>query len=144
MHLREQRHDNEAVYVESAGTGPWHVGNPPHPHTVTEAHRRGIMMNHRGQQFGPTDFDRFDLVIAMDQGNVADLESLAPDAQAQTKVVRLGAFAPGPEGSQWAGVDGADVPDPYGHPAEAFATMFDQVESGCRGLLHWMSEGNAS
>ncbi len=142
--LASSRSDVPILAVESAGTGPWHVGNPPHDSTVLEAQRRGVAIDHRGQQFSVADFDRFDLVVAMDGGNVADLEAMALDAQARSRIVRLGSFAPGSDGSRWAGAEGSDVPDPYGHPQEAFGAMFDQVEAACRGLLDWIADGNAS
>lgn len=144
VELAAGRSDVRGIVVESAGTGPWHVGNPPHASTVMEAQRRGIPIDHRGQQFGVTDFDRFDLIVAMDGGNVADLESMALDATARSRIVRLGSFAPGSDGSRWAGAAGLDVPDPYGEPQEGFSAMFDQVEVACRGLLDWIADGNAT
>lgn len=133
--------DGAAHYVESAGTAPWHVGNPPHEGTLHEAAARGIALEHRGQQFGAVDFERFDLVVAMDSANVSDLVELAPDEAARNKVVRLGSFAPGVRGSVIAGADGRDVPDPYGRPQAAFAAMFDQVETASAGLLDWLAGG---
>lgn len=134
-HLAQR--DGLDVQVESAGTGPWHVGDPPHEGTRTEAARRGIPVDHVGQQFGPTDFARFDLVVAMDSGNVADLRDLAPDAASRNKVLRLGEFAPD-AGS--AGV--RDVPDPYGQSQETFRQMFDQVEPACAGLVRALAAGS--
>ncbi len=80
----------------------------------------------------------------MDGGNVADLESMALDATARSRIVRFGSFAPGSDGSRWAGAAGLDVPDPYGEPQEGFSAMFDQVEVACRGLLDWIADGNAT
>lgn len=122
--------------VESAGTGPWHVGDPPHERTRTEAARRGIPMDHLGQQFGAADFARFDLVVAMDSGNVADLQDLAPDGGARDKIVRLGEFAPD---ALSAGV--LDVPDPYGQSPDTFRRMFDQVGPACAGLVDALAAG---
>jgi len=145
LHRREadDRPDDLAdLEVSSAGTGPWHVGEEPHPRMRAEARRRGIPVDHRGRQFTAGDFGDLDLVVAMDAGNVEQLSSLAPDEQSRTKIVRLGSFAPGPEGVAWAGAQGEDVPDPYGQPPEAFAAMFDQLEPACQGLLDWLaSEG---
>jgi len=131
--------DEARHHVESAGTAPWHVGNPAHEGTLREAAARGIALDHRGQQFGADDFERFDLVVAMDAGNVSDLMELAPDEAARTKVVRLGSFAPGVRGAVIAGSEGQDVPDPYGHPQAAFTAMFDQVETASAGLLDWLA-----
>ncbi|MBA2696433.1 MAG: low molecular weight protein-tyrosine-phosphatase [Ornithinimicrobium sp.] len=125
-----------AVQVESAGTGPWHVGDPPHEGTRSEAARRGIPVDHLGQQFGAADFARFDLVVAMDSGNAADLRDLAPDADARDKIVRLGEFAP-----EAASTGVRDVPDPYGQSQEAFTRMFDQLEPACDGLVQALATG---
>jgi len=146
LHLLSRRaEDGQAgavadLQVSSAGTGPWHVGEEPHPRMRAEARRRGIPVDHRGRQFTAGDFAALDLVVAMDAGNVETLISLAPDEQSRAKIVRLGAFAPGPDGAVWAGARGEDVPDPYGQPPEAFAAMFDQLEPACVGLLDWVAE----
>ncbi len=124
------------VDVESAGTGPWHVGDPPHQGSRTEAARRGIRMDHLGQQFGAADFARFDLVVAMDSSNVSDLQDLAPDAGARDKIVRLGEFAPDAVST---GV--LDVPDPYGQSPDTFRRMFDQVGLACAGLVEALAAG---
>ncbi len=143
MAARNDRASAEGAYhhVESAGTAAWHVGNPPHAGTVHEAAARGIALEHRGQQFNADDFDRFDLVVAMDTANVRDLLALAPDEVARKKVVRLGEFAPDVIGTARAGSEGLDVPDPYGQPATVFAAMFDQVETASAGLLDWIDSG---
>lgn len=118
------------IEIESAGIGPWHIGDPPHRETRAEAERRGIPVDHLGQQFGPEDFARFDLVVAMDSANVADLVEMAPAQGARDKIVRLGQFAPD---AARTGV--LDVPDPYGKPQAAFSAMFDQLEPAVAGLL---------
>ncbi|MGB7447795.1 MAG: low molecular weight protein-tyrosine-phosphatase [Ornithinimicrobium sp.] len=143
-HLMSSRPEGQlsGLQVSSAGVGPWHVGEQPHSHMRAEAQRRGIPVDHRGRQFEAGDFAELDLVVAMDEGNVEDLRSLAPDVDSRSKIVRLGAFAPGEDGGP-AGEQGQDVPDPYGQPPEAFAAMFDQLEPACRGLLDWLDSGRA-
>ncbi|HKJ11654.1 MAG TPA: low molecular weight protein-tyrosine-phosphatase [Ornithinimicrobium sp.] len=149
QHLLDERGEDDrpgdlaGLQVSSAGTGPWHVGEEPHPHMLTEARRRGIPVDHRGYQFSTQDFADVDLIVAMDAGNVDDLAGLAPDESARVKIVRLGSFAPGDDGHRWAGEEGDDVPDPYGQPPRAFAEMFDQLEPACRGLLDWLGSGRA-
>jgi protein-tyrosine phosphatase len=112
------------VVVDSAGTSRYHLGEPPHEHTRAEAARRGIPIDHRGRQFTAADFDRFDLVVAMDAENRRDLLALAPDDAARAKVVMLQ-------------LDGGDVevPDPWGRPRRAYADMFDLLDGACRRLL---------
>ena len=77
------------------------------------------------------DFDRFDLVVAMDRSNERRLLALAPE-RARPKVRLLRSFAP----AMAAGTDAdLDVPDPWGHGESVYAEMFDLVEVACEGLL---------
>ena len=57
------------IEVESAGTGSWHVGDPPDARAAQEARARGFLMDGRARQFRSADFARFDLVLAMDEEN---------------------------------------------------------------------------
>jgi protein-tyrosine phosphatase len=117
-----------AVTVESAGTSRYHLGEPAHPNTLAEATRRGIVIDHRARQFTAVDFDRFDLVVAMDEANRRDLLDLAPDDEARQKIVLLRSFAADGSGA-------AGVPDPWGLPASAYVGMFDVIEPACDGLV---------
>lgn len=84
--------------VDSAGTGGWHVGDPPYGPMQAAAHARGIDLSAlRARQFTRADFDRFDLIVAMDRQNKADIERLRPDGH-DTPVVLIA---------------DRDVPDPY-------------------------------
>ena len=116
------------VTVDSAGTSRYHLGEGAHPNTLSEAGRRGVAIEHRARQFTPGDFQRFDLVVAMDESNRRALCDVAPDGDARSKVVLLRSFAPGVEGDH-------DVPDPWGLPPSAFTTMFDVIEVACDGLV---------
>ncbi|MCZ7527160.1 MAG: low molecular weight phosphotyrosine protein phosphatase [Acidimicrobiia bacterium] len=122
----------EAVEIESAGTGSWHVGGPPDRRALAEACRRGVELDHRARQFVATDFARFDLVLAMDHANVADLLALAPDADAAAKVRLLRSFDPAADGD-------LAVPDPYYEGG--FAHVFDLLDAACRGLLETLAPG---
>ena len=67
------------VQIDSAGTGDWHVGDPPDPRSIAGAARHGSDASLlRARQVQPDDFERFDWIIAMDRQNFADLQSLAP------------------------------------------------------------------
>jgi protein-tyrosine phosphatase len=122
------------VTVDSAGTSRYHLGEPAHPHTLTEAARRGITIDHRARQFTEGDFERFDLVVAMDRSNERDLRRLAPDDAARAKIVLLRSFEQAPAG------DG-DVPDPWGLPVSAYVEMFDVIEAACAGLVGDVAAG---
>ena len=127
-HRLEEAGLADAIEVESAGTGGWHAGDPPDPRASAEARARGIAMDGRAQQFGPGDFERFDLVLAMDRENAAHLRRVAPGAEAAGKVRLLREFDPGAEGD-------LSVPDPYYGGADGFAAVFAQIDAACRGLI---------
>ncbi|MEQ8834855.1 MAG: low molecular weight protein-tyrosine-phosphatase [Miltoncostaeaceae bacterium] len=129
-HLVAEAGLTDAITVESAGTGSWHVGHPPDARSCEEATRRGIEMAGTARQFDASDFARLDLILAMDQQNAAELVARAPDAGARAKVRLLREFDP----ALRPGADHA-VPDPYYGGPEGFTDVFDMVERACRGLL---------
>ncbi|MHA3701619.1 low molecular weight protein-tyrosine-phosphatase [Jatrophihabitans sp. YIM 134969] len=127
------------VEVESAGTGAWHVGDEMDRRSRAELERRGYRVPaHAARQFEPDDFERLDLVIAMDRSHYEDLRALARDADDREKVVLFGEF-----GTRYR--DDPSVPDPYYGGADGFADVLDRVEYGCRELLtRTGSSGTAS
>ncbi len=112
--------------VDSAGTGAWHVGEPPHHRARTVLDLHGVPTSHRARQVDAADFARFDLILAMDRANLQALEELRPDGS-PSAVRLLGSYDPaGP----------AEVPDPYYSEGLAqFEAVFDQCLRCCRGLL---------
>jgi protein-tyrosine phosphatase len=116
-----------ALEVDSAGTQGYHVGEPPDERAQAHALRRGYDLSTlRARQVDAGDFLRFDLVLAMDRGNLAALRRMAP-AQQRHKVRLLMEFAP-----QW-GSD--EVPDPYYGGPSGFENVLDMVEAAGRGML---------
>ncbi len=93
----------EDWYVDSAGTGGWHVGSAPYAPMQDVARSAGYEMgNLKARQISVEDFERFDLLIGMDAGNLADIESIRPEGST-TPLKCLADF-----------VDDADhIPDPY-------------------------------
>lgn len=87
-HMAEQRHlDWE---IDSAGTGNWHVGDPPDPRSVRVAHKHGIDISGlRGRQFRAEDFDRFDRIYVMDLDNYRDVLHKARGTADRDKVQLL-------------------------------------------------------
>jgi protein-tyrosine phosphatase len=123
------------VTIDSAGTGGWHVGELPDPRSREAAARRGYALDHRARQFMAVDFDRFDLVLAMDRANFRHLCSLA--GERRTPPVRLlRSFEPGAP-------EDAEVPDPYGGLGDDFETVLDICERACRGLLEHVRANTA-
>jgi protein-tyrosine phosphatase len=124
-----------AILVDSAGTAGWHQGDPPDRRATAEARRRGIDLSPlRGRQVTREDFDRFDLLIAMDNENAAALRAIAPDEARRSKVRLLREFDP-------AVLDGdLEVPDPYYDGPDGFVHVFDVVDAACRGLLSHLTD----
>jgi protein-tyrosine phosphatase len=125
----------ERIAIDSAGTGGWHVGEAPDPRAAAAARRRGIGLEGKARKVRPEDFDRFDLILAMDSSNERDLRRLAPDEGARAKVRLLREFDPAS-----AGVEDLDVPDPYYDSARGFEIVLDQVQAACEGLLEHARE----
>jgi low molecular weight protein-tyrosine phosphatase len=121
------------VVVDSAGTGDWHVGGPMDRRARAELGRRGYDGSaHRARQIQPSWFTGKDLVLALDQANLADLRLLAPDAESAGRTALLRSFDPDFDAAHDP-YDG-QVPDPYGGPAEGYALALDLVQAAVRGL----------
>jgi len=111
--------------LDSAGTGGWHVGKPPHPPMRAAARARGYDLEAlRARQFGPADFDRFDLIVAMDPDNIAEIERQRP-AGNTTPVLPFTGYAPE--------TGARAVPDPYF--TGDYAGALELIETCARGLL---------
>lgn len=122
----------EQILIDSAGTGDWHIGQPPDERAQVAAGRRGYQLAAlRGRQIAAADFERFDLLIAMDDKNVAALRQVCP-AQQRDKIRLLMEFVPEADG-RWSGA--REVVDPYFGGAEGFEQVLDQCEAACRGLI---------
>jgi protein-tyrosine phosphatase len=117
-----------SVELDSAGTGGWHVGELADPRAVAAAARRGYAIEHRARQFVADDFARFDLVLAMDQQNLTDLQALARRATPVPRIALFRSYDPTVP-------NGADVPDPYTGGAAGFDHVLDICERTCRALL---------
>ena len=117
----------EHIAIDSAGTGDWHVGEPPDTRAQAAAHTRGYDLSAlRARQVSAADFERFDLLLAMDEANLAELRRRCPP-QYRDKVRLLMEFA--------AGAAETEVADPYFGGAQGFEQVLDQVERACAGLL---------
>jgi protein-tyrosine phosphatase len=127
-----------AVTVESAGTGDWHIGQRMYAGARAELARRGYDGSaHRARQVRRSWLAGCDLVLAMDAGNLADLQAMAPDAETAGRVRLFRSFDPGlaPD-DPYRG----EVPDPYGGSPEEFAAVFDLVHAAARGLAARLAE----
>lgn len=118
-----------SIYVDSAGTGDWHIGAPPDSRAVSAAKQRGCDISGlRARQVTRQDFDQFDYILAMDAQNLLDLRAICPGNFKGT-LCRFLDFADMQ----------ADVPDPYFGGSEGFEHVFDLCQSASRGLLAHIS-----
>ncbi|HEX2071068.1 MAG TPA: low molecular weight protein-tyrosine-phosphatase [Thermoleophilaceae bacterium] len=129
-HLLEQEGLVEAVELDSAGTGSWHVGHAPDERATAAARERGIALNGAARQVDAADFDAYDLILAMDRANHDDLLALAPDEDARERVKLLREYDP-----EAVAAGQLEVPDPYYGGADGFEDVFDLVTRACQGLL---------
>jgi protein-tyrosine phosphatase len=112
--------------VDSAGTHDFGASPAPHVPAVQAARRRGYdVPGRKSRRITPMDFDRFDMILAMDRANVADLRRIAP-TRCKQKIELLLEY-----GDRYYG---QDVPDPVGGDARRFDLALEMIEDGCRGL----------
>ena len=117
---------NDRVFIDSAGTHAYHVGEPPDRRAIAAAERRGVsLLDLRARRVSDADFDRFDYIIAMDVDNVAQLQEQG-SPEHHSKVRLFLDFSSGSE---------QEVPDPYYGGAAGFERVLDLVEDASRGLL---------
>jgi protein-tyrosine phosphatase len=128
----------DAIELDSAGTGAWHVGNPPDKRATETARARGIVLEGAARQVGATDFEDFDLILAMDGSNLADLWRMAPDGQAREKVRLLRELDPASMDQD--PTHPLDVPDPYYGGPRGFEDVLDLFGAACAALLEEVRE----
>lgn len=117
-----------AFEIDSAGTGPWHVGELPDPRMRSLAKRHGVDISYqRGRQLQRTDLHEFDHVFVMDKMNLHDSLALDPDGDHGTRVRLFREFDPEPGGYQ--------VPDPYSGGPEGFEKVYSIVERTSQAIL---------
>lgn len=118
----------EQVLVDSAGTIGSHRGSPPDPRAVAHAARRGVDLSRlRARPVQADDFERFDLLLAMDGQNLGALRERCPPHR-HDRLRLLLSFAP-------SGGEYVEVPDPYFGPPAGFDLVLDLVESAMPGLV---------
>jgi len=133
--LVEERAPDLDLEIDSAGTHDYHVGEPPDRRTITAASRRGIDLSRlRARQVEDADFERFDLLVAMDRLNRETLRERSP-AALQERIRLFMEFAAGQRGIE-------DVPDPYYGGPLGFEQVLDLAEEAAKGLLEHVLEQN--
>jgi protein-tyrosine phosphatase len=121
------------ILIASAGTGDWHVGEPPDRRAIAHAARRGYDLSKlRARQVCEDDFQRFRWILAMDRGNLRELTSMRPPEHEG----HLGLFL---ELAPTLGV--AEIPDPFYGGADGFERALDLIEAAIDSLLERIGTG---
>jgi len=120
-------------FVDSAGTGNWHVGKQPDQRSITTAQKNGLdISNQRGRQFTSNDFDAFDYIFVMDNTNYDDVISLSENETQKSKVhLILNELFPD---------ENVDVPDPYSGLQNGFDMVYEMLNEACDILAHKLVE----
>ena len=119
----------EDFYIDSAGTIDYHSGNPADPRMREAAARRGYTLTSVSRQVTPEDLEEFDLIVAMDRDNLAELQYLAGGSRPD--ILLLGSFLPEHQGPP---EQALQVPDPYYGGSRGFEVVLDMLERACPGI----------
>ncbi len=126
--VREAGRQNE-IFIDSAGTSSYHHGDCPDPRAVACAAGHGVDLSClRSRPLRAEDFAEFDLILAMDNQNIWNLDMKRPDGDPRyrrAKVKKLLSYAP---------EFGDNIPDPY-YDSNGFETVYEMIETACRNLL---------
>jgi len=134
LHLVEETGLGDKYEGDSAGTSAYHIGEGPDARMRQVAAENGLLYEGRSRQVQPKDFDQFDLLIAMDKSNYANLVRMTKSSEKQAKVHLMRSFDP-------EGAKEDSVPDPYYGGIEGFHNTFVIVERSVRGLLEALEAG---
>ncbi len=127
-HFIEQAGLSESILCDSAGTSSYHVGSPPDRRmSLAATQKLGIKLRGSARQFQKSDFQNFDLILAMDRENYENILSLDPTGQYSQKVRLMCDFC-----SQYTI---KEVPDPYYGGSEGFNQVIDLLVDACEGLV---------
>ena len=111
--------------IDSAGTHGYHVGHPPDPRMRAAAEARGYRLDRTARRLETADFQRFDLIVAMDDDNFQHIEEMSPGSGA--RIVRMCDYCESQQATE--------VPDPYYGGAAGFERVLDILEDACANLL---------
>lgn len=127
-HLIKQANLSDHIICDSAGTSSYHIGSPPDSRMTSAAISRGITMRGQARQFTVSDFEEFDLILAMDQENYFNILALDRGGQYRDKVKMMCDYATHHSLKE--------VPDPYYGGKDGFNLVLDLLLDACEGLLN--------
>ena len=124
----DERGLSDQYFIDSAGLYSGHAGELPDSRMRIHARQRGYLLDHRSRPVSSSDFDEFDIILAMDDNNYSRLKNLAPTVEDEAKIHKMIEYVRSlPQYHS--------VPDPYYEGAEGFEIVLDLLEDGCNNLL---------
>ena len=119
--------DSQKYFIDSAGTGSYHIGSLPDSRSIAVARKNNLDITYqRCRQFGVSDFDEFDIIYVMDNSNKRDVLALARDDTDKAKVqMILNELFPN---------ENVDVPDPYLGGDQGFEKVYELLEEACSAI----------
>jgi len=117
--------------IDSAGTSAWHEGEPPDGRSTYHASLRGYSLSGASRAVRESDFEDYDLILAMDVRNQFDLIKMCPDSESESKIKLLTDFCKIHEQDKV----NQGVPDPYHKGEEGFGIVLDIIEDACHELV---------
>ena len=129
QHSIDAREEKGSIEIDSAGTIGYHTGKPADPRMRSAALNRGVQILSKSRKITAQDLHSFDLVIAMDRENLADIKRMTPEPTAKLRL--LSDFL----GDEWP----TDVPDPYYGGDEGFEYVLDMIEAACPSIINSIS-----
>ncbi len=124
----------QKIYIESAGTGAYHVGELPDSRMRDHASRRGYDLSSRAQRFTGDFFDKFDYIVTMDRSNYNNVLRLAFKPNHHKQVLPFSHLCEKHSINE--------VPDPYTEGPEGFELVLDLLEDGCQALLERLQDAD--
>ena len=129
-HLIQEANLSDKIVCDSAGTSAYHINSAPDSRMSAAAKEQGIELIGKARKFKPLDFERFDLILAMDRANYQDILYSDRDGKYEDKVKMMCSFA-----TQH---DDVEVPDPYYGGEDGFRYVIDLLLDSCSGLLDYI------
>jgi protein-tyrosine phosphatase len=130
-HQLEEAGIADQIYVDSAGTGAWHVGQNPDTRSILVAKKNGVNLSGLARQLRFEDFFDFQLILAMDRANLQDLKKIESDIVSEVDIRLFREFDPLHDGD-------LDVPDPYYGGSKGFDQVFEITERTCAALADYL------
>lgn len=128
QHLVHEAGLDQEIFCDSAGTSNYHIGELPDSRMIMMARQRGIHLESRARQLHHEDLERFDLILAMDEENLADIRRLDSHRKYQDKIKLMCEYC------QRSTL--REVPDPYYGGKHGFELVLDLLTDACHGLLN--------